>query len=167
MGQRNLRATEDGTIYEGAAEVTIPASPEVVYSAIADLGTHLAWNGSMQPEKVRLLTLDAPSGPAAVGTEFASTGRERSARFTDRSVVTEADASKVFEFVTESTRSPKRGPAADMTTVNRFEIVADGTGSRVTRRCRIVRLSKMPAIMRLAPLRAMALAEGRKQLRSS
>ena len=86
---------------------------------------------------------------------------------TDRSVVTEADASKVFEFVTESTRSPKRGPAADMTTVNRFEIVADGTGSRVTRRCRIVRLSKMPAIMRLAPLRAMALAEGRKQLRSS
>jgi hypothetical protein len=91
-----------------AAACTAPA--EVVYDQLADLASHLEWAGATQSEITRLLTLDAPSGPATVGVEFFTTGTDgRVARWTDRSVVTEATRPEVFEFVTQARRDGKPG----------------------------------------------------------
>ena len=84
-------------------EGTSSAPPEGVYELLADLRSHLDWAGQRQLETTRLLTMNAPSGPATVGTEFRTTGSDgKVARFSDRSVVTEATRPQVFEFVTES-----------------------------------------------------------------
>lgn len=167
MSQRNVRAQEDGAIFEMAVSAISRASAEAMYDLIVDLGAHLEWNGRRQPYKARLETLDAPAGPASVGTEFASTGRDHSARFADRSVVTEADRPAVFEFVTEARRTPKRGPVVEMTNVNRYEIEPSDTGCRVTYRTRAVRVTNVPAIYRFGPTRKLALAEGRRQITSA
>jgi Polyketide cyclase / dehydrase and lipid transport len=167
MSERTLRAPEDAAIFESTVSVSCPAPAEVVYDLIADLSTHLEWNGRRQPRKTRLETLVAPSGPATVGTEFTSTGTDHSARFADRSVVTEADRPAVFEFVTEARRSPKRGTTTEMTNVNRYEIEAEGSGCRVTYRSRIVRIMNMPFIGRFPLTRKLVLAEGKKQIRST
>src|SRR5439155_21386733 len=97
------------------------APPEGVYELLADLRSHLDWAGQRQLETTRLLTMNAPSGPATVGTEFRTTGSDgKVARFSDRSVVTEATRPHVFEFVTESHREGKpEGRPWDLTLVHR------------------------------------------------
>ena len=87
------------------------APAEVVYDLLADLQSHLDWAGQRQGETTRLLTLAAPPGPAGVGVEFLSTGSDgKVARWSDRSVVTEATRPEVFEFVTDGRR--QESPAA-------------------------------------------------------
>ena len=71
-------------------EATSRASAETVYAVLADLSTHTVWAGERQGKRTRLLTIDAPAGPAVVGTEFSSTGSDPMGSFSDRSVVTEA-----------------------------------------------------------------------------
>src|SRR5438094_297062 len=81
------------------------APAEDLYDLLADLQSHLEWAGQRQLETTRLLTLEAPPTPAGVGTEFFSTGSDgKVARWSDRSVVTEATRPEVFEFVTEGRR---------------------------------------------------------------
>jgi hypothetical protein len=89
------------------------APAEVVYDLLADLQSHLDWAGQRQLETTtRLLTLTAPPGPAGVGVEFLSTGSDgKLARWSDRSVVTEATRPEVFEFVTDGRRRGKPGAA--------------------------------------------------------
>ena len=53
--------------FEGSCRA--PAT--VVYDLLADLPSHLEWGGQRQGETTRLLTLQAPQGPASVGVEFA------------------------------------------------------------------------------------------------
>src|ERR1700730_4434863 len=81
------------------------APPEIVYDLLADLGSHLTWAGTQQSSDFRLLTLEAPPGPATAGTAFTSTGTiPMSMRhWQDRSEVTVAERPRTFEFVTNAT----------------------------------------------------------------
>jgi len=87
--------------------VTSKAPPEVVYDVIADLRNHLEWSGERaDSDGFKMLTLDAPEGPAPVGTTFTSTGAASKDTFHDRSVVTEA--SRPHRFVIETDARLKR-----------------------------------------------------------
>jgi len=81
------------------------APPEIVYDVLADLRTHLTWGGAQQGSDFRLLSLDAPAGPATLGTSFSSTGAIPMSlrRWEDRSTVTMAVRPVSFEFVTHAT----------------------------------------------------------------
>jgi hypothetical protein len=128
--------------FEGASEATA----EAVYDLLADLGSHLEWAGAKQLETTRLLTMEAPAGPATVGTEFFTTGSDgKVARFTDLSVVTEAIRPAVFEFVTESLRQGKPGSRPwHVTMVHHYEIDPEANGCRVTYTEEITRMAGAP-----------------------
>jgi hypothetical protein len=128
------------------------ASANTVYDLLEDLQSHLEWAGRRQLETTRLLTLQAPPGPAGVGTEFLSTGSDgKMARWTDRSVVTEATRPQVFEFVTEGRREGKPGSRPWLSTaVHRYEITPASVGCRVRYTQELTQLAGAPRIM-LAP----------------
>jgi Polyketide cyclase / dehydrase and lipid transport len=131
------------------------ARPEQVFDVLADLRTHLEWGGNRQFKSFRLLSLDAPGGPAEVGTRFTSTGRIPMNRvlFDNLNEVTEADRPRLFEIKTESTIAwPKRAAGAG-TFVNTFEISSDGTGSRVVYRSAQLRFREPPWGLRYPLLR--------------
>jgi hypothetical protein len=109
------------------------APPEVVYDFLADLGTHLTWGGTEQTSDFRLLTLEAPAGPAGIGTTFASTGSipMSSRRWKDRSKVTAAEPPTKFEFVTTAT-APGARSTMEATYRHRYEITATPGGSKVS-----------------------------------
>ena len=132
--------------FEGHAN----APAEVVYDLLADLHNHLDWAGQRQLETTRLLTLDAPLGPATVGTEFSTTGSDgKVARWTDRSVVTEATRPEVFEFVTEGRREGKPGSRPWLATaIHRYEIARDPDGCRVVYTEELTRLDGAPWVVR-------------------
>ena len=112
---------------------TCAAPPEVVYDLLADLRSHLQWGGTRQLGNFRLLTLDAPPGPATTGTAFASSGAipMSGRRWNDRSTVTVATPPTTLEFVTEARAEDKRRAMTARYT-HRYEIAPDGNGSRVT-----------------------------------
>lgn len=126
-----------------------PTRPEAVYDLLADLHSHMEWAGRRQRETTRLLTLEAPPGPATVGTEFFSTGSDgKVARWSDRSVVTEATRPEVFEFVTEGQREGKPGRRPWLATaVHRYEIAREGGGCRVTCTQDLTRFAGAPGIL--------------------
>jgi len=128
------------------------ASAEDVYDLLSDLQSYLDWAGRRQLETTRLLTLEAPPGPAGVGTEFFTTGSDgKVARWSDRSVVTEATRPEVFEFVTEGRREGKPGSQPWLSTaVHRYEISSESGGCRVTYTEELTRLAGAPRIL-LAP----------------
>ena len=134
-------------------EGTSRAPADAVYDLLEDLQSHLEWAGRRQLETTRLLTLQAPPGPAGVGIEFFTTGSDgKVARWTDRSVVTEATRPQVFEFVTEGRREGKPGsPPWLSTAVHRYEIAPDSGGCRVTYTQELTQLAGAPRIM-LAPV---------------
>lgn len=109
------------------------APPEVVYDVLADLRTHLTWGGEQQSSVFRLLSLDAPAGPAIVGTSFTSTGAipMSSRRWEDRSKVTVAERPLTFEFVTHATVHGSRR-SMKATYRHRYEIAAAPGGSEVS-----------------------------------
>jgi hypothetical protein len=109
------------------------APPEVVYDFLADLGTHTTWGGKQQTSDFRLLSLEAPAGPATVGTTFTSTGTMpmSSRRWEDRSKVTAAERPNAFEFVTTATARGSRR-SMEATYRHRYEIAATPGGSKVT-----------------------------------
>ena len=108
------------------------AGPEAVYDLLADLRTHLEWGGTRQRRDFRLITLDAPPGPATVGATFSSTGTiPMSVRhWEDHSTVTAADRARVFEFITEATNGGAQRMRARYR--HRYELAPEGPGSRVT-----------------------------------
>jgi hypothetical protein len=112
-------------------EGTCAAPPPVVYATLADLRSHLVWGGTQQPEKFRLLTLDAPPGPATPGTVFTSTGIVPPGRFYDRSVVTAAEPPRILEFRTSSVLA-WGGHKSREATLHRYAITPTGRGSRVS-----------------------------------
>ncbi|MGH2712054.1 MAG: SRPBCC family protein [Actinomycetota bacterium] len=131
--------------FEGATK----APAEAVYDVLADLQSHLDWAGDRQGETTRLLTMRAPEGPATVGTEFLTTGSDgKVARWSDRSVVTEATRPEVFEFVTEGVREAKPGSRPwHITAVNRYEIATRGEGCTVTFTQELTRFEGAPWLM--------------------
>jgi Polyketide cyclase / dehydrase and lipid transport len=133
--------------------------PARIYATLADLSTHTAWAGSMYGKKnFGLRTMDASADPAAVGTEFSSTGIDPMGSFTDHSVVTEATSPSVFEFVTEGHLDPKKQgkPASDTRITYRFEIAPSTSGSTVTYRAHMSKWTNAPAFLRAAALRPVA-----------
>jgi hypothetical protein len=109
------------------------APPEVIYDVLADLRTHLTWGGAQQSSEFRLLSLDAPAGPATAGTSFTSTGAiPMSSRiWEDRSTVTMAVRPVCFEFVTHGTVHRSRR-SMQATYTHRYEIAAAPGGSDVS-----------------------------------
>ena len=101
------------------------APPEVVYDIVSDLRTHLAWGGAEQRSDFRLLSLEAPAGPATVGTSFSSTGAIPMSlrKWSDHSTVTIAERPGTFEFVTHATVHRSRR-SMEATYRHRYEIAA-------------------------------------------
>jgi hypothetical protein len=131
-------------------EEATEAPAEVVYDLLADVGSHLEWGGTRQTKKTfRLLSIDAPEGPATVGTEFSSSGADAMGTFNDTSVVTEATRPSLFEFVTEARLSTKKGTIVEWTLVHRYEIGPKNAGCTVTYTNRTVRISELPGALRL------------------
>lgn len=126
------------------------APATAVYDLLADLQSHLEWAGRRQSETARLLTLEAPAEPAGVGTEFFTTGSDgKVARWSDRSVVTEAMRPQVFEFVTEGRREGKPGSRPWLSTaVHRYQIASEAGGCRVTYTEDLTRFEGAPWILR-------------------
>jgi hypothetical protein len=85
-----------------------------------------------------------------VGTEFRTTGSDgKVARWSDRSVVTEATRPEVFEFVTEGRREGKPGSRPWLlTAVHRYVIAPEGEGCRVTYTEDLTRLDGAPWVLR-------------------
>jgi hypothetical protein len=135
----------------GHVDAASRATGEAVYGALANLQTHLEWAGRRRSAKMRLLTMDAPPGPATAGTEFTTTGSDPNGTFSDRSVVTEAASGRVFEFVTEAVLTPKRGGRpVEWTIIHRYEMSAAATGgSQVSYDFRITRISHLIGPLRL------------------
>jgi hypothetical protein len=68
---------EDGRVtsqrWSCRGERTSP--PAEIYATLADLSTHTTWAGSMHGKRnFGLRSMEAPTDPAVVGTEFRSTG---------------------------------------------------------------------------------------------
>jgi hypothetical protein len=157
MAQRQ-GTTQDGRIDMPDLVLSIESdvSPARIYAVLADLPTHTTWAGSMHRKKnFGLRSLDAPEGPARVGTEFTSTGIDPMGSFSDRSVVTEATSPSVFEFVTEGHLDPKKAskPSSELRTTYRFEIADRGAGSTITYRVHLSRWTNAPAMLRVGILR--------------
>ena len=55
---------------------TTTALPQAVYDLLADLRSHLQWAGEQQAKNYRLVSMEAPDGPATVGTEFSTVGAD-------------------------------------------------------------------------------------------
>lgn len=123
------------------------APAEVVWEELADLRSHARWGGERQKARTRLLSIDAPEGPAGVGTEFETTGADPMGRFHDRSVVTEATRPSTFEFVTEATLVTKKGKRSDWTVVHRYEVVPTVRGCAIAYTIRIARISALPGVL--------------------
>jgi hypothetical protein len=153
MGKQRTSAARANALKDGQELVVrlegkSGAPAEIVYDVVADLRGHLVWAGEMQPKQnFRLSSIEAPEGLAAVGTEFRSTGADPMGRFTDSSVVTEAEAPRLLEFVTEARLDTKKGKTVHWTNIHRYEIEPAAGGCHVKYTIRIVRLSALPGSM--------------------
>jgi uncharacterized protein YndB with AHSA1/START domain len=146
-GDRSANALKKELVVR--VEATSAATPERVYDLLADLSSHLVWAGERQGKKTRLLTIDAPAGPAVVGTEWRSTGSDPMGTFSDRSVVTEATPGKAFEFVTEARLTTNKGRTSEWTNVERYDLEPAGEGSRIVSTSRVTRISELPGMVAL------------------
>jgi hypothetical protein len=125
--------------------VTTTAPPQIVYDTIADLRNHLDWSGERaSSETFKLLSLDAPEGPAAVGTTFSSSGAADNGTFHDRSEVTVASSPSTFVIETDAHLDRKRGKPWDAHFVHRYDVTPDGGGSRITYTETIERVNYVP-----------------------
>ena len=167
-GDRGANALKQELVVR--VEATSRASTEIAYTVLADLSSHIVWAGERQGKRTRLLTMDAPAGPAVVGTEFNSTGADPMGTFSDRSVVTEATPGKAFEFVTEARLTTKKGIATDWTSVERYELEPRPGGCRIVSTSRVTRISEMPGMLgafNVPGLRGLGLAVSTKVSRRS
>lgn len=131
--------------YRTQTSVTSSAPPDVVFETIADLRNHLDWSGERaSSETFKLLSIDAPDGPAAVGTAFSLSGAADNGTFNDRSVVTEATSPTTFVIETDSQLDRKRGKPWDAHFIHRYDITPEGEGSRITYTETIERVSYVP-----------------------
>lgn len=144
---------------------TAPA--EAVYDVLADLRSHLDWAGERQGETTRLLSMRAPEGPATVGTEFLTTGSDgKVARWSDRSVVTEATRPEVFEFVTEGRREGKPSSRPwDITAINRYEIAPRDEGCAVKFTQELTRFEGAPRLFTAPGVRRLVQRMSSKYMR--
>jgi len=157
MKQRKGMANALGRELVMTVRESANAPAHTVFDLLVDLPGHLSWGGA---EASTLLSIEARSEPATVGTEFTSSGEDAMCRMRDSSVVTEATRPTTFERVTESALEHKRnGKSAAWVVVHRYEIEPDGETCAVSYTCRIVRASALPgalAMLGIPVLRAIA-----------
>jgi hypothetical protein len=147
---------DGGANYEMVLDASCDASPAAVYDVLADLSTHLDWAGARQHRGFRLLSVHG-TGPLELGTEFTSVGSIPMARsrWENQNEVVEARRPEVLEFHTEAVAVWRSGERTEAVYEHRYEIVADGTGSRVTYRLRQTAIENPPRRMRLPLMRTM------------
>ena len=132
-------------MYRTQTSVASTASPETVYDTISDLRNHLDWSGERaSSETFKLLSLEAPDGPAAVGTTFTSSGAADNGTFHDRSVVTVASRPSTFVIETDAHLDRKRGRPWDAHFSHRYDVARVGEGSRITYTETVERVSYVP-----------------------
>lgn len=125
--------------------VTSNAPPADVFVVVSDLRAHIVWSGERAEDPTfKLLTLEAPDGPATVGTAFASTGANFNGTFRDRSVVAEASPPGRFVIETDARLERKRGRPWEVHFQHRYDIAAEGAGSRITYTETISRVNYVP-----------------------
>ncbi|MGC1406179.1 MAG: SRPBCC family protein [Candidatus Dormiibacterota bacterium] len=109
------------------------APPDAVYDLLSDLRSHLSWGGEEQAGNYRLLSLEAPDGPASAGTVFVTTGSIPMSRrrWQDRSTVTSVLRPLAFAFVTDAkvVGGPRQMHARYL---HNYAITSCGGGSTVT-----------------------------------
>ena len=131
--------------FETSVSVVSAAPPEVVYEVVSDLRSHMEWAGERAPsETFKLLSLDGPIGPAEVGTRFESTGANETGTFHDRSVVTEAARPTRFAFETDARLVRDRRRDWEVHFFHRYDITADGPGTRIVYTDTIRELNYVP-----------------------
>jgi hypothetical protein len=131
--------------YTTQTSVLSSAPPEVVFETIANLQNHLDWSGERaSSETFKLLSIDAPDGPAAVGTVFTSSGAADNGTFHDRSEVTVATAPTAFVIETDAHLDRKRGKPWDSRFIHRYDVAPEGAGSRITYTETIERVNYVP-----------------------
>ena len=131
--------------YRTQTTVTSSAPPQVVYDTIADLRNHLDWSGERASSQTfKLLSIEAPDGPAAVGTAFTSSGAAENGTFHDRSEVTEATSPSAFVIETDAHLDRKRGKPWDAHFIHRYDVAPEGDGSRITYTETIERVNYVP-----------------------
>lgn len=135
-------ALPEGTVLEFRLEERSQAPAERVYDLLADLRSHGVWGGERQSKKFRITSIEAPTGPAIVGTEFTSTGVALDGAWRDASVVTEARRPTTFEFVTEGAAGDAGDPVL-WTVVHRYEIRPDARGCRIAYTSRVTSISRL------------------------
>lgn len=138
-----------GNVLKHGVSVTVRehavAPAHIVFDVLARLPEYMQWGGA---EASTLLSMEAPQGTAAAGTEFTSTAEDGICRMRDSSVVTEAVRARTFEKVTESALESKRkDDTAEWLVVHRYDIEADGNQSDVTYSCRLVRATGLPGLL--------------------
>ncbi|MGH2637170.1 MAG: SRPBCC family protein [Actinomycetota bacterium] len=121
------------------------APPDTVFDVVADLRNHLVWSGERAADVTfKLLELEAPGGPATVGTTFTSTGANFNGTFHDRSVVAEVDRPSRFSIETDARLDRKRGRTWHVHFQHRYDISPEGEGSRITYTETISRVNYVP-----------------------
>ena len=132
-------------MYRTHTSVKSAASPRTVYETIADLRDHLDWSGERaSSETFKLLTIDAPEGPAVVGTAFSSSGSADNGTFHDRSVVTVASSPGCFVIETDAHLDRTRGRPWDAHFSHRYDVTPEGGGSRITYTEAVERVNYVP-----------------------
>ena len=152
--------------FQTSVTVTSSAPPHAVFETVADLNAHLIWSGDRaKDDGFKLLTLEAPDGAARVGTAFSSTGANFNGTFHDRSVVTQLSPPNVVVIQTESRLDRKRGKPWQVEFIHRYDIEADGDGSRITYTDTTHRMNYVPYWLRpwSRPLARMAIRKGDTQ----
>ena len=132
-------------VYRTRTSVTSAASPDAVFDVVADLRAHMEWSGERATDDTfKLLTIEAPDGPALVGTTFTSTGANFNGTFHDRSVVTEASRPHRFILETDARLDRRRGKTWDVHFEHRYDIEPNGSGSNVSYTETIQRVNYVP-----------------------
>ena len=131
--------------YVTQTSASASASPLIVYETISDLRNHLDWSGERASSQTfKLLSIEAPDGPAAVGTAFTSSGAADNGTFHDRSEVTVATSPSAFVIETDAHLDRKRGRPWDAHFIHRYDIAPEGDGSRITYTETIERVNYVP-----------------------
>ena len=116
-----------------------------MYDVVVDLSAHLEWSGARASDDTfKLLTLEAPPGPAAVGSSFRSTGANFNGVFHDRSLVTGASRPSSFVIETNAHLERDHGRPWDVHFEHRYDISPAGGGSKITYTETIDRVNYVP-----------------------